>query len=68
MSKKNNRFIKTYSQSTFSADTKIFVDTETGVNYIFIQTGYAGGLTPLLDSQGKPVVTPITLLDTEEDK
>ena len=34
------------------------IDTETGVNYLFVQGGYAGGLTPLLDKNGKPVITP----------
>ena len=35
----------------------IVVDKETGVNYLFVQSGYAGGLTPLLDADGKPIVT-----------
>lgn len=35
----------------------VLVDKETGVNYLFVQSGYAGGLTPLLDTDGKPVVT-----------
>lgn len=35
----------------------ILVDQETGVNYLFVQSGYAGGLTPLLDTDGKPVIT-----------
>lgn len=35
----------------------IYVDRETGVNYLYIQVGYSGGLTPLLDADGKPVVT-----------
>ena len=39
--------------------TEIWVDRETGVNYVFHFSGYAGGLTPLLDKDGKPVVTPI---------
>lgn len=38
----------------------IYVDKETGVNYLFIVSGYAGGLTPLLDAAGKPVVTKKT--------
>jgi hypothetical protein len=29
------------------------------VNYIFTQSGYAGGMTPLLDKDGKPVITTI---------
>ncbi len=35
----------------------VLVDKETGVNYLFFQSGYAGGLTPLLDAEGKPIVT-----------
>ena len=36
----------------------IYVDKETGVNYLYIQNGYSGGLTPLLDADGKPVISP----------
>ena len=53
------RFIQTYVQGTIDV-TEIFVDRETGVNYLFRSTGNAGGLTPLLDQDGKPVVTPIS--------
>ena len=35
----------------------IFVDRETGVNYLYAQVGYGGGLTPLLDPDGKPIIT-----------
>ena len=52
------RFEKIYSQG-FVTVTEIWVDKETGVNYIFHGSGNAGGLTPLLDRDGKPVVTPI---------
>ena len=54
---KEKRFIKTYSQEMGS--TMILVDKETGVNYLFISSGYAGGLTVLLDKDGKPVITPV---------
>ena len=37
----------------------IYVDKETGVNYLFSASGYAGGLTPLLNRDGTPVITPI---------
>lgn len=50
------RFVKTYSQGMVNV-TEIWVDTETGVNYIYHIAGNAGGLTPLLDKDGKPVVT-----------
>lgn len=52
-----DRFIKVYSQKGMVVSTEIWVDTETGVNYVFHKDGYAGGLTPLLDKDGKPVVT-----------
>lgn len=55
---KSDRFVKIYSQGTLTS-IEIWVDKETGVNYLFHQSGYAGGMTPLLDREGKPVVTPI---------
>ena len=39
--------------------TEIWVDKKTGVNYIFHTSGNAAGFTPLLDSEGKPVVSSI---------
>ena len=32
-------------------------DKETGVNYLYVCRGYGVGLTPLLDSEGKPIIT-----------
>ncbi len=52
----NERFEKVFSQG-FLTVTEIWVDKETGVNYIFHQDGNAGGLTPLLDREGKPVIS-----------
>ena len=59
--KKNDRFIKVYSHGGgFSKPaTYILVDRQTGVNYLYAQSGYAGGLTPLLNRDGTPVVTPV---------
>ena len=56
MSKKK-RFKKVYSQDLGTCT--ILVDTETGVNYLSVNNGYSGGLTPLLDRDGKPVITSI---------
>ncbi len=54
------RFVKTYSQGGFVNNTmEIWIDRQTGVNYLFTQSGYAGGLTPLLKSDGTPVVTSV---------
>ena len=55
---KNERFEKIYTQGRMTT-TEIWVDKETGVNYLFHRDGYSGGLTPLLDSEGKPVISPI---------
>ena len=55
---KNERFEKIYTQGTLTA-TEIWVDRETGVNYVFHASGYAGGMTPLFDREGKPVITTV---------
>lgn len=56
--KKSNRFEMIYSQGIVER-TDVWVDKETGVNYLYHQNGDAAGLTVLLDKDGKPVVTPI---------
>ena len=55
---KEKRFERVYSEGVLGT-MQIIVDRETGVNYLFCQSGNAGGLTPLLDRDGKPVITPI---------
>lgn len=52
------RFEKIYSQGSMNV-TEYWVDKETGVNYLYHASGYSGGLTPLLDREGKPVISPI---------
>ncbi len=54
---KPKRFETVYQESTVLTEKTIFVDKETSVNYLYIANGTGGGLTPLLDSNGKPVVT-----------
>ena len=56
----DKRFVKVYSQSGFIDNAMaIYVDKLTGVNYLFSASGYAGGLTPLLNRDGTPVITPV---------
>ena len=50
------RFIKTYLQGCIDV-IEIWVDTVTGVNYVFHRNGNAAGFTPLLDKDGRPVVS-----------
>ena len=60
---KNERFIRTYTQGTINC-TEIWVDRQTGINYLFHSSGYAGGMTPLLNRDGTPVIT--TVFEEEE--
>ena len=55
---KDKRFVKIYSQS--AGTIEVWVDKETGVNYLYHACGNSGGLTPLLDREGKPVISTVT--------
>ena len=58
--KRENRFEKTFLQSdSLTGGMEIWVDTQTGVNYLYRWSGCSGGMTPLLDRDGKPVVTTV---------
>lgn len=56
--KPDERFGKTYTQGTMNG-MEIWVDKQTGVNYVFCFNGYAGGMTVLLDREGKPVISSV---------
>lgn len=58
MAKKDNRFevIQKEGNGLSEPQRTILLDSATGVQYLFVQDGYAGGLTPLLDRDGKPLV------------
>ena len=58
MLKEHKRFVWLDSEKKgVFKEVSIIVDTKTGVNYIFVEHGYSGGLTALLDENGNPVVT-----------
>lgn len=60
MAKSNERFVKVLLEgSSFGENRMIYVDRETGVNYLFIKSGYGAGLTPMLDPDGKPIITKL---------
>ena len=61
----DKRFVKVYSQGGWSRAMEIWVDRETGVNYVCTQSGHAGGMTVLLNADGTPVVTPISRIYSE---
>ena len=60
MAKKEERFeviFRDGSQLKDEGVRQILVDKETGVNYLCWKSGYGAGITPLLDSEGKVIVT-----------
>lgn len=61
---KEKRFVKTWSDGALGSN-EIWVDRQTGVNYLFHNGGYGGGLCVLVDREGKPVITPIPRKDEE---
>ena len=56
MAKKERRFIKVAEDSGFISCNEVLVDTETGVQYLYHSVGNSGGLTLLVDAEGKPLL------------
>lgn len=56
MSTNDKRFEIIFEQKSFAEATRILRDTETGVCYLYQWSGAGGGLTPLLNADGTPVV------------
>ena len=52
---REDRFEKVFEQGMVNV-TEICVDRVTGVQYVFHASGYAGGLTPLLGPDGRPLL------------
>ena len=59
MAKKEKRFVRVHSESSLFTDTGIIVDRQTGVNYLYAAGSYGGGVTPLLNRDGTPVITSV---------
>lgn len=55
---KKERFMKVYGRGTLNC-MEIWVDRETGVNDVFHNNGNTGGMTPLLNRDGTPVITSV---------
>ena len=68
MAKQDERFIKVLNEgSTWTTNREIWVDKTTGVNYLWIASGYAGGLTPLLGADVGSVDTIMRSYDPLAD-
>ncbi len=57
MMKQDERFevIQSEGNAFTSFRRDVLLDKATGVQYLMVQSGYAGGLCPLLDRDGKPL-------------
>ena len=67
MARIEDRFVKVLVDNGGFTENQmaIYVDRQTGVNYLFTQSGYAGGLCVLVDRDGKPIITPPSQLMQE---
>ena len=65
MAIKEDRFKKILVDGGGLSDSRmeVYVDRKTGVNYLFAQAGYAGGLCVLVDRDGKPIVSSLPVED-----
>lgn len=66
MAKKYERFIVKEAGGSILKDSgvqMILVDRETGVNYLMVKSGYGTGITPLLGTDGKPIITPVNEIE-----
>ncbi|MBP2098639.1 DUF6440 family protein [Enterococcus rivorum] len=50
------RFDIESTQLKFGVEVMILTDKVTGVQYLYLRNGTGGGITPLLDSNGQPVI------------
>ena len=57
MAKKETcRFVKVLEESGIITSSEVWVDTQTGVQYLYHASGSSGGLTVLVDAEGKPLL------------
>ena len=54
--KETDRFVKVLAANGFVTSSEIWVDTQTGVEYLYHASGNSGGLTVLVDAEGKPLL------------
>ena len=52
----HDRFVKVLEESGIITSSEVWVDTQTGVQYLYHASGSSGGLTVLVDAEGKPLL------------
>jgi hypothetical protein len=53
------------SKGSFASTASVIADSKTGVQYLYFASGYGGGLTVLVDENGKPIVDKTLIIDEE---
>ncbi len=54
--KETGRFVRVLEESGIITSSEIWVDTQTSVEYLYHASGNSGGLTVLVDAEGKPLL------------
>lgn len=54
--KKDKRFERIHREKSGMDSLEVFRDVQTGVCYLWRSGGYSAGLTPLLGTDGNPVI------------
>lgn len=57
--KQEKRFVQVFAEDCgfFGPESSLVADRQTGVTYLIIRNTFGSGITPLLDANGKPVIT-----------
>lgn len=53
--KETGRFVKVLEESGIITSSEVWVDTQTGVQYLYHASGSSGGLTVLVDAEGRRI-------------
>jgi len=67
MANDDYRFKKEKVKQGMLTNYEIITDQKTGVQYLWVVSGYAGGITPLLDRDGKPLIATVSDKDFEKN-
>ena len=62
MARNDDRFVVIHKEGSQLRDKGfrlLLVDRETGITYLCWKAGYGSAITPLLDKDGKPVITTL---------
>lgn len=69
MSKEKKRFVQVYTEDCgfFGPESSLVVDRKTGVTYLIIRNSFGTGITPLLNQDGKPIITNINSISVPKE-